>query len=262
MDDPEERPFVQSLARGLAVIRAFDADHRRMTVSELAARTALSRATARRLLHTLVDLGYVVTDGRHFDLTPRVLELGFSFLSGLGLPELVAVPLEELSRQTGESTSASVLDGTDIVYIARVPVRRIMTVGITIGTRFPAAATSMGRVMLASQPDDWWDDRTLELRSYTDHTVTDSARLRDLLGEVREQGWCLVDQELELGLRSIAAPIRNGGGAVVGAINIATTTASVSLERVLDEFRPRLLRAAETIEQSLRHTARGELSGP
>lgn len=257
MDDPESSgPYVQSLARGLAVIRAFDADHARMTLSELAVRTELTRASARRFLHTLVELGYVGTDGRTFQLTPRVLELGFSFLSGLGLPELVNLPLEQLSRQTGESTSASVLDGTDIVYIARIPVRRIMTVGITIGTRFPAAATSMGRVLLAHQPTDWLDEHLVAVPPFTPRTVTDPVQLREMLDQVREQGWCLVDQELEVGLRSIAAPVRGAGGAVVGAINIATTTATVSRERILDEFRPRLLDTAAIIEQSLQHTTR------
>jgi IclR family pca regulon transcriptional regulator len=256
MDDHEPvAPYVQSLARGLAVIRAFGADQPRMTLSELAARTDLTRATARRFLHTLVELGYVTTDGRNFQLTPRVLELGFSYLSSLSLPELVQGPLEELSRQTGESTSASVLDGTDIVYIARVPVRRIMTVGITIGTRFPAIATSMGRVLLAGKPDAWLDEHLAASAAFTEHTHTDLGRLRAILAEVREQGWSLVDQELEVGLRAIAAPVHDATGEVVAAINIATTTATIGLDRVIEEFLPRLLSTASSIGDSIRHTS-------
>ena len=144
--------YVQSLARGLAVIRAFDTDHPKMTLTEVAARTDLTRATARRFLHTLVELGYVRTDGKIFALTAKVLQLGYAYLSGLSLPQLAQPHLEELSLQLGESTSAAVLEGTDIAYIARVATRRIMTVGITVGTRFPAYATSMGRVLLAALP--------------------------------------------------------------------------------------------------------------
>src|SRR6476619_2854301 len=144
--------YVQSLARGLTVIRSFDSEHPLMTLTEVAARTGLTRATARRFLHTLVELGYVRTDGKAFALTAKVLQLGYAYLSGLSLPQLAQPHLEELSLKLGESTSAAVLDGTDIAYIARVTSRRIMTVGITVGTRFPAYATSMGRVLLAYLP--------------------------------------------------------------------------------------------------------------
>ena len=145
--------FVQSLARGLAVIRAFDAEHAELTLSEVARRAGITRAAAGRFLRTLERLGYVRADERLFALTPRVLELGFSYLSSLSLPEIVQPHLEKLSRDVDESVSAAVLDGSDIVYIARVPTRRIMSVRITIGTRFPAYATSMGRVLLAGMPD-------------------------------------------------------------------------------------------------------------
>ena len=231
---------VQSLARGLAVIRAFDAEHPSMTLSELAARTDLTRATARRFLLTLEGLGYVRSDGRQFTLTPRVLELGFSYLSGLSLPEIAQPHLEALSRELGESTSASVLDrssldGDQIVYVARVPTRRIMNVGITIGTRFPANVTSMGRVLLAAQPEEQWPDA-----------------LAEVLAAVRTQGWALVDQELEHGLRSIAAPLHTADGSVTAAINISSTTSSATLERIADEFRPALLRTAAAIDEALR----------
>ncbi len=230
--------FVQSLARGLEVIRAFDGENPRMTLSDLAGRTGLTRATARRFLLTLAELGYVTTDGKLFSLTPRVLELGFSYLSGLSLPEIAQPHLEALSRELDESTSASVLDNDAIVYVARVPTRRIMNVGITIGTRFPANVTSMGRVLLAAEPEDRWPDA-----------------LHSTLAEVRRQGWALVDQELEHGLRSIAAPLHSADGTVIAAINVSSTTASATLERIADEFRPALLRTAVLIDEALRQVS-------
>lgn len=254
--------YVQSFARGLAVIRAFDADHPRMTLSEVAERTGLTRAAARRFLHTLVGLGYVSGDGRLFQLTPRVLELGFSYLSALTLPELVQPHLEALSHELGESTSASVLDGADIVYVARVPTRRIMNVGITIGTRFPAHATSMGRVLLAALPDHELDPllRTLHAEHHTDRTVTDPAELRAILDEVRAQGWALVDQELEIGVRSIAAPVHARDGAVTAAVNVSGAAATSSLERLRGEYLPALLRTAAQIDDALRHS--GAMAAP
>lgn len=239
MDPEPSGEYVQSLARGLAVIRAFDGVTPRMTLSDLAARTGLTRATARRFLLTLVELGYVSTDGKLFELTPRVLELGFSYLSGLGIPEIAQPHLEALSRLLGESTSASVLDGDSIVYIARVPTRRIMNVAITIGTRFPARITSMGRVLLAAQPEASWPDD-----------------LRPTLEEVRTQGWALVDQELESGIRSVAAPLRGAGGAVIAAVNVSSTTSSATLERLRDEYRPALLETAARISTDLARVGR------
>ncbi|MFB2598041.1 IclR family transcriptional regulator C-terminal domain-containing protein [Herbiconiux sp. P17] len=244
--------FVQSLARGLDVIKAFTAEHPEMTLSDIARATDLTRATARRFLLTLAELGYVRSDGRLFALTPRVLELGFSYLSGLSLPEVAQPHLERLSRELGESTSASVLDGGDIVYIARVPTRRIMTVGITIGTRFPAYATSMGRVLLANLPRAELDAYlgTLHPAAFTPTTLTDVGALRAELDAAQERGWTIVDQELEVGLRSVAAPVRRGA-AVVAAINVSTTTGTSSLERLTDEFVPALLAAADRIAADL-----------
>jgi IclR family pca regulon transcriptional regulator len=218
--------FVQSLARGLSVITAFDADHPAMTLSEIAGRTGLSRATARRFLHTLVELGYVRFDGKQFALTPRVLRLGTAYLSGLGLPQLVQPHLEQLSARLGESTSAAVLDGDEIVYVARVATRRIMTVGITVGTRFPAYATSMGRVLLAGLPSAALDDylARASFDPLTGRTLHDASSLRAELDRVRAQGWALVDQELEAGLRSVAAPLRDAEDRVVAAINVSTST--------------------------------------
>ncbi len=256
--DPDTAPdpsgqYVQSLARGLSVIRAFDGEHAEMTLSDLARRTGLTRATSRRFLLTLVELGYVKTDGRLFSLTARVLELGFSYLSALSLPEIAQPHLEQLAAAIHESTSASVLDGTDIVYVARVPTRRIMSVRINIGTRFPAYATSMGRVLLAGLPHQELDEHltSIDYASLTSHTVGSRAALEAELDRVREQGWAMVDQELEDGLRSIAAPIRHGSGVVLAAINVSTTASSHTVESILETLLPPLLLAAEGISNDL-----------
>jgi IclR family pca regulon transcriptional regulator len=245
--------YVQSLARGLSVIRAFDGDHAEMTLSDLARRTGLTRATSRRFLLTLVELGYVKTDGRLFSLTARVLELGFSYLSALSLPEIAQPHLEQLAASIHESTSASVLDGTDIVYVARVPTRRIMSVRINIGTRFPAYATSMGRVLLAGLNEEELDAHLagIDFEGLTSHTVTSRKALEEELARVRKQGWAMVDQELEEGLRSIAAPIRHGTGVVLAAINVSTTASSHTVESIHKTLLPPLLKTAENISLDL-----------
>lgn len=245
--------YVQSLARGLAVIRAFDAEHPRRTLSDVARTTDLTRATTRRFLLTLVELGYVRSDGSLFWLTPRVLELGYSYLSSLSLPEVAGPHLEALAEQTRESSSVSILDGDDVVYVARVPVSRIMTVAITIGTRFPAYATSMGRVLLAGLSSELLECylARVELAALTTKTITDVASLRAELDAVRAQGFCLVDQELEEGLRSIAAPIRDHTGEVVAAANVSMQAARHSSDGVREHLLPALLRATAGIESDL-----------
>jgi len=259
MSTPDSGDFVQSLARGLSVIRAFDADHAELTLSEVARRAGITRAAARRFLLTLESLGYVrgsngATPTRAFSLTTRVLELGFSYLSSLSLPEIVQPHLESLSREVGESVSAAVLDGADIVYVARVPTRRIMSVRITIGTRFPAYATSMGRVLLAGLPDAAADAAVAasDLASLTDRTVTDARALRGELDRVRAQGWSMIDGELEPGLRSIAAPLHARDGGVVAALNVSTSATRDSVEHLLEAYLPPLLRTAAAIDAELR----------
>jgi IclR family pca regulon transcriptional regulator len=229
--------YVQSLARGLAVIRAFDTDHPVMTLTEVAARTGLTRATARRFLHTLVELGYVRTDGKTFALTAKVLQLGYAYLSGLSLPQLAQPHLEELSLKLGESTSAAVLDGTDIAYIARVTTRRIMNVGITVGTRFPAYATSMGRVLLAGLPpaDLKAYLAAAEIKPLTPRAIGTAKELLPVLDTVRAQGWCLLDQELELGLMSVAAPVHDGPK-VVAAVNVSLQAQTVAAQPDPDAY--------------------------
>jgi IclR family pca regulon transcriptional regulator len=248
-----EPHHVQSLRRGLTVIRAFDAHHSELTLSEVARICDLTRAAARRFLLTLVDLGYVRTDGRLFSLTPRVLELGYAFLSSLSLPEVAEPHLEHLVAEVHESSSLSVLDGDDIVYVARVPTSRIMTVAINVGTRFPAYATSMGRVLLASLPEH-------ELQAYLDrvrldrltaHTVPTVAALRSELGRIRDQGYAIVDQELEEGLRAVAAPIRDRTGRVVGAVNISVQASRASVEAMRRTLLPPLLAATACIDADL-----------
>ena len=245
--------FVQSLDRGLAVIRAFGPDRERLSLSEVAKATGLTRAAARRFLLTLVRLGYVRNDGREFSLRPRVLELGYAYLSGLALPEVAAPHLEELVARLHESSSISVLDGHQIVYVARVPTKRIMTVAISVGTRFPAYATSMGRVLLAGLADDELDRYLAEasFERLTARTVTNPDRLRAIVRDVARQGYSIVDQELEEGLRAVAAPIR---GASVGtaAINVSAHASRVSMVAMRGRILPALLETARQIEADLR----------
>ncbi|MDW5329246.1 IclR family transcriptional regulator [Plantactinospora sp. KLBMP9567] len=246
--------FVQSLERGLAVIRAFDADRPQLTLSEVARATGLTRAAARRFLLTLVELGYMRTDGRLFSLRARILELGYAYLSSLSLPEVAQPHMESLVAEVHESCSMSVLDGDEVVYVARVPTKRIMTVAISVGTRFPAYATSMGRVLLAAQPARWLDSYldTAELRPLTRRTVTDPARLRTILNRIGNQGYAIVDQELEEGLRSLAAPIRDADGAVIAALNVSAHASRGSSEVIRKELLPPLLATAKRIEEDLR----------
>lgn len=254
---------VQSLTRGLMVIRAFDESRPEMTLSEVARATGLSRAATRRFLHTLVQLGYVWTDGRLFALTPRVLELGFSYLSSLSLPEIAQPHLERLAAQVHESVSVSVLDGDDIVYVARVPTSRIMTVAINIGTRFPAYATSMGRVLLAYLSEQELTDYLSRVRfePLAPQTVGGPAELRRELERVRGQGWAVVDQELEAGLRSVAAPVRDRADRVMAAVNVSSHASRTSSEHARTELLPPLLEAAARIEADLR-VAPHARSGP
>jgi len=245
--------FVQSLERGLAVIRAFDKDHPQLTLSEVAAITGVTRAAARRFLLTLVRLGYVRADGRFFSLSPRVLELGYAYLSSLSLPQVAQPHLETLVAEVNESSSVSVLDGPDVVYVARVPTSRIMTVAISVGTRFPAYATSMGRVLLAHLPDDDLESylEKVHLDHLTNRTVTSRSALKAELSRVRAQGWALVDQELEEGLRAVAAPIRDRAGRVVAAINVSAHASRTSLESMRRTLVPPLVAAAARISADL-----------
>lgn len=253
MSDKETSGQVQSFARGLSVIKSFDGGHPQLTLAQVAERTGLARATARRFLHTLISLGYADTDSSEFWLTPRVLELGHSYLSALSLPAIAQPRLEDLSRRINESSSMSVLDGHDIVYVSRVPVRRIMEVSITLGTRFPAYATSMGRVMLSGFSPSALDDyfSSIQLNPVTPRTCTSEGQLRDELARIHDQGWALVDQELEIGLRSVASPVCGPNGRVVSAVNVSTRTEVHDLDAVHQTILPELIRTARSISDDL-----------
>jgi IclR family pca regulon transcriptional regulator len=241
--------YVQSFARGLNVLRSFGADAPSQTLSETAERVGLSRAGARRILLTLQTLGYVEQDGRQFRLTPRVMELGFAYLSAQPWWHLAQPVMEELTRALKESSSAAVLDGNEIVYVLRVPTHRIMSINLGVGTRLPAWCTSMGRVLLAALPEDERARRVsaMKLQARTPHTITDPGELLDMLSRVRRQGWALINEELEMGLMSLAAPIRDRSGRVVAAINVSAQASVCTAQAMQTDYLPGLLAAAERI---------------
>lgn len=242
----------QSLVRGLAVLRAFGADQPVMSAADVARATDLSRATATRILATLEHLGYVRADGRTYSLAPRVLELGFSYLSGLAIPAIAQPHLDALAAELGESTSLSVLDGSEIVYVARSSARRIMAVSVNVGTRLPAYATSMGRVLLSALPEPEVAGLLAACppQPLTAHTQTDATLLTTELSRVAERGWSLVDQELEEGLRSIAVAVRRGPR-VIAAMNVAVAVTSDGPADLVTRFLPRLESTAATLSAEI-----------
>jgi IclR family transcriptional regulator, pca regulon regulatory protein len=245
--------FVQSLDRGLAVIRCFSSEHPSLTLSEVAERTGLTRAAARRFLLTLQELGYVGSSGRQFSLRPRVLALGYAYLSSFSVSQIAQPHLEDLAEELHESCSVSVLDGDDLVYVARASANRIMTIALTVGTRLPAYPTSMGRILLAHLPETELDAylRRTTMRKLTEHTITDPGELRAVLATARSRGWTAVDQELEAGVRSIAVPIRDSSRKVVAAINASAHAARVPMRTLEKQFLPRLQGAARQIDSEL-----------
>ncbi|WP_367067734.1 IclR family transcriptional regulator [Oryzisolibacter sp. LB2S] len=246
--------YVQSFARGLEVIRSFSASAPQQTLSEVAARTGLTRAGARRILLTLQTLGYLESDGRLFRLTPRILDLGFAYLSSMPIWDLAEPLMEALTDRVHESCSAAVLDGLDVVYVLRVHTHKIMSTNLAVGSRLPAFWTSMGRVLLAALPEDELRARLARLprQAFTRHTVLDDETLLARIAEARTQGWSLVDQELEEGLISVAAPLKNRSGAVVAALNISGQANRTSTTMLRDELLPELLETAQTISRLLR----------
>jgi IclR family transcriptional regulator, pca regulon regulatory protein len=245
--------YLQSLDRGLQVLRAFNRERPRCTLSDIAAQIGLSRAVARRSLLTLQHLGYVATQGRQFFLTPRVLELGYSYLSSLDLTELAHEAMEQLSQRVGESCSMAVLDGSDIVYVARVAVRRLMSVALGVGARLPAFAASMGRVLLADKSDSeltaWLRENTF--RPITLHTIYKLRALRAEILKVRRQGYAFVSQELELGLCSIAVPIRSATGVAVCGLNVSMRYSNDVRSVALKKMLPALQEARHAIERAV-----------
>lgn len=244
--------FVQSLARGLAVITAFSTNSAEMTLTEVASQTGLTRAAARRFLLTLCDLGYTQFDGKRFRLTPKVLNLGYAYLRSNNLWDVAEPVLEDVSRKLNESSSLSVLDGDEIVYIGRVPTARIISIALNVGARLPAYCTSMGRVLLASLDAKRLDAyfQKVELRALTPYTETHPNKLRRHIDSVRRKGYATINQELEIGLRSIAVPVRTGAGRVVAAMNIGAPAQRVSMETLLKEYLPVLKEASRLIQQA------------
>lgn len=248
------RDHVNSLARGLEVLRAFNRTGRKMTLSQVAAETGNTRAGARRILLTLVHEGYAVTDGKLFDLTPQVLELGYSILSSKGVWDIARPFIAHLSDEVRESVSAAILDRFDVVYVGGAQYHHVITVGISVGARYPAHCTANGRVLLAMRPEEEWDAllAEVELKRLTEYTVTRKADFKRVLRQVRDQGWSLVDQELEIGLMSIAVPVRNSAGDIVGAINVGVPTMRMTPEQMVEEILPKLQATTENITSALK----------
>jgi IclR family pca regulon transcriptional regulator len=249
-----ETDFVSGFARGLKVIEAFGETHQRLSIADASKLTGLDRATTRRSLLTLAELGYANYDGKFFTLTPRILRLGHAYLSATPLPVLIQPHLDQLSDKAGQSASASVLDGTEIVYIARASQRRVMSISLTPGSRLPAFCASMGRVLLAALPEN--EARAIlartEVKAYTPVTKTDQEELMAEFRRVRSQGYAIIDQELEIGLCSIAVPVENDRGQTVAAINIGASAASIAASEMAERYLPLLLETQRALRLVLR----------
>lgn len=240
---PDDRDFVTALASGLEVIQAFDDDTPRMTLSEVATKTGMNRARARRFLLTLHALGYVRKQQRHFELAPKILQLGYAFLSANRYRSVIQQYLEDITAEIGESSSLGVLDGDEVMYVARSSAKhRLMAITLSVGTRLPAAYTSMGRVLLAQLPDDALDAylERVTLEAHTERSITDKTQLRHCIKQVREQGYSIVDQELDPGLRSLAVPAFDANGKLLGAINVSTNAARIASDTLTRSFLPLL----------------------
>ena len=240
--------YVQSLEKGLRVLMAFSRERQRMTLTEVAKITDLSRAAARRFLLTYVHLGYIKTDGKNFELTPKVLNLGYNYLSSLNIKEIAKPFLMDLAKKTNETCSVVTIDGKEVVILVRQQVSRIMTISIGIGSRLPTHVTAVGRVILAMNPDlqEQLID-TFDYRQYTINTIATKERLQAELKRIKQQGWSMIDQELEAGVRAIAVPIYSKDRSVKYAIHISANTHRVTKEELIDKFLPLLFEAAEGI---------------
>jgi IclR family transcriptional regulator, pca regulon regulatory protein len=243
---PGDRDYVGALAAGLEVLQAFDAEHRRMTLSEVAARAAMDRAKARRFLLTLLSLGFVKRNGRQFELTPRVLQLGYAYQASNQYRAVIQQYLEEITAELGESSSLAVLDGGDVIYVVRSAARhRLMAITLSVGTRLPAAYTSMGRVLLGQLPDP-------ELDAFMERVQLEPFTPSSVILKARAQGYSVVDQELDLALRSVAVPVFAGSGELLGAINISTNAARVDMDTLVGTYLPHLQSVAEKVRQTTR----------
>ena len=247
--EENSRDHIQSIERGFAVLLAFDAERPNPTLAELATATGLSRPAVRRILLTLQRLGYVQGEGTRWRLTPRVLSIGQHYSASHAMTEVAQPHLLDLAERTQESASLAALDGHEVVYVGRVPVRRIMSINVSLGTRVPAHATSMGRVLLAFAPPQELDRVIGEsgLPAYTSRTITDETAFRQELRTVRQQGWCIVNGELEEGLLSAAAPVRDQSGAVVAALASSTSAGRSDVARLREDVVPLVVRTANRI---------------
>jgi IclR family pca regulon transcriptional regulator len=246
-----KKEFVESLARGLEVITAFDAAHAALTIAQVAERTGLARPTAHRLLLTLEDLGYVVNTPHGYMLTPQVVDLGMAYVSSRGILRIAQRHMETLVAATDQSVSLSQLSGSDIVYVARVEVPKIISVGVTIGGRLPALGTSMGQVLLSALDDEQltMTIATPSLSRFTPRVTYERPQVNAMMAMTRECGWALNDEVLHFGVRSIAAPIRNGDGAIVAALGMAVHAGEVSTDQLTSFHLPQLLEASRKISE-------------
>ena len=244
--DPDDKEFMTTLAKGLAVLGAFGRQRPTMTLSEAAQVADLSRATARRVLRTLTLLGYVEQDGRSFSLAPQILDLGFAYLSTQSWIDRALPLMRELSERLGESSSAAILQGNDIIYVARIPARRIMSAALSVGSRLPAFHTALGRAMLGfiDAAEVWRRLKSRRIEAYTPNTITDLQALFDRIRADHAQGFAIVDEELERGLRALAVPVLDRAGQAVGAINLSTHATRTTRNEMREEFLPELRRIA------------------
>ena len=248
-----DRDVVNSLVKGLDVIRSFNRNKPQMTLTEVARLSGLTRASARRILLTLVREEYAETDGKYFGLRPKVLELGFSALSSMTIGELAQPTLSALEKRLNESCFVAVLDGEEVLYICRASGRRRINVNVPVGSRAPAHAVSTGRVLLAALPDKEIDRyiRNVELKKLTSNTITSKPKLRSAIHEAAKQGWSMVDQELDVGLRSLSVPIRNRAGDVVAALNVCCPTSRITIADMKSKLLNELLDASRSITAAL-----------
>ncbi|AWY01616.1 IclR family transcriptional regulator [Marinomonas primoryensis] len=246
----EHRDYVAALASGLDVMLAFDLQHKKMTLSEVAEQTGMDRAKARRFLLTLHSLGYIRREGREFTLTPKVLGLGYAYSASNDHLSVVEYYLHDVTKRLGESSSLAVLENQDVMYVVRSPAaHRLMSISLSAGTRLPAAYTSMGRVLVANLGVEarkkWLDDVVLD--GFTENSIVNKSDFSEMIQTVSEQGYCIVDQELDLGLRSLALPVFTFSGNLLGAINLSTNASRVSYQQLMEKCLPILQEAAEQI---------------
>ncbi|HSY27274.1 MAG TPA: IclR family transcriptional regulator C-terminal domain-containing protein [Burkholderiaceae bacterium] len=245
--------FMTSLARGLAVLTAFSDQRRTLTIAQISHKTGIPRAAVRRCLHTLKQLGYASSDANNYALKPKVLTLGYSYLSSTPLAVSAQPCLDQISRSLHESCSLAVLENSEVLYVARSSTSRIMSVALNVGSRLPAYCTSLGRAILAYLPEVELKNylERVEMRAYTDHTVVTPKKLREVLGAIRIAGYAVVEEELEVGLRSIAVPVRGASGAIVAALNIGAQATRVTRAQMEQEFLPLLLKGSQELSALL-----------